>query len=94
MFSSFPTNGINRFYHTDMTVNIQYKDILNKEGNQKVRNLNVDLGNYQSLKVNEDRTVYFGNFRLLSCHQQGFDSSKGLTVMLDTCQDHVSYFSH
>ena len=74
-----------------MTVNIRYKEKLNKDGEQKVRNLNVDLAKYQKLKVDEDKMKYFGNFSLLGCHQQGIQSSKGLTIMLDTCQDRVSF---
>ena len=73
-----------------MTIRVEYESDPNSLDYKKDKYLEVEIGRYQGLNVDQNRTEYLGNLNFISDHLFGTNDRKKRVVMLDTFHDTVS----
>ena len=57
---------------------------------KKDKHLELEIGRYQNLTVDQNKTTYFGKLDFIGNHLLGINERKNRVVMLNTNQDRVS----
>ena len=74
-----------------MYIKVEYENDPNSFEYKKDKHLEVEIGRYQGLNVDQNRTKVFGSLNFISDHLFGTNDRKDRVVMLDTFHDTVSF---